>query len=157
MKIPEFLRSIEVNFDVISHRDTYDAQHLAESLHVSGREVAKTVLLRADHGYSYIVVVLPANKSVDFERVSQALGGSHIELATELEIKQHCPDCEIGALPPFGSQYGMRTLVDGSLAEDDNIYFEGNTHHEAIRMKFADFRRIEQPLVASLATERQLQ
>lgn len=157
MKIAKFLHDMEVDFDVIPHRDTYDAQHLAESLHVSGREVAKTVLLRADHGYSYIVVVLPANKSVDFERVSLVLGGSYIELATELEIKQHCPDCEIGALPPFGSQYGMKTLVDGGLAEDDEIYFEGNTHHEAIRMKFLDFRRIEQPQVASLVTERQLQ
>ena len=157
MKIAEFLNKQEVDFELIPHRDTYDAQHLAESLHVSGREVAKTVLLRADHGYTYIVAVLPANKTIDFERVSIALGGSQIELATELEIKQHCPDCEMGALPPFGSQYGMKTMADERLTEDDDIYFEGNTHHEAIRMKFADFRRIEQPMVTPFVTEHQLQ
>jgi len=157
MKVIEFLQGQNVDFDVIPHRETYDAPRLAQSLHVSGREVAKTVLLRADHGYSCVVAVLPANQSVDFERISKALGGSQIELATELEIKQHCPECELGALPPFGSQYDMKTMVDQSLAEDEYIFFEGDTHHEAIRMKFEDFRRIEQPLVLSFAVERQLQ
>jgi Ala-tRNA(Pro) deacylase len=149
MKIIEFLENKNVEFDVIPHRDTYDAQRMAATLHVPGREVAKTVLLRADGGYAYVVAVLPANKAVDFERASQMLGGSHLELATEAEISEHCPDCEIGALPPFGSQYYTKTLVDESLTEDDTIVFEGNTHHEAIRMKFEDFRKIEQPLTGS--------
>jgi len=157
MKVADFLRDQKIEFDVIPHGDTYDAQRMAQSLHVSGREVAKTVLLRADHGYSYVVAVLPANETVDFERVSKALGGSQIDLATEVEINQHCPECEMGALPPFGSQYDMKTMVDQSLTEDEYIFFEGDTHHEAIRMKFEDFRRIEQPLVSSFVAERQLQ
>ncbi len=151
MRVEDLLSAKNVDFDVIPHHDTYAAQRMAQVLHVSGKEVAKTVLLRADHGFKYVVAVLPADKSIDFERASQALGGSHLELAAEEEIAEHCPDCEIGALPPFGSQYDMETIVDESLAEDDEIVFEGNTHHEAIRIKFRDFCDIEGPLVASFA------
>jgi ABC-type multidrug transport system fused ATPase/permease subunit len=97
MNVQEFLAEKQVVYESIAHRDTYDAQRLAQVLHTPGREVAKTVLLRADAGYTYIVAVLPANKTIDFDKVSAAFGGSKIELANEFEIKQHCPDCEMGA------------------------------------------------------------
>ncbi|MDP6558449.1 MAG: YbaK/EbsC family protein, partial [Pirellulaceae bacterium] len=85
MNVQEFLSDRQVAYDAISHRDAYDAQRLAQTLHTPGREVAKTVLLRADSGYTYIVAVLPATKTVDFDSVSAAFGGCKIELATELE------------------------------------------------------------------------
>ncbi|MBP90619.1 MAG: deacylase [Planctomycetaceae bacterium] len=153
MNVEKFLSDKQVAYDAIPHRNTYDAQRLAQVLHTPGREVAKTVLLRADGGYTYIVAVLPATKTIDFDKVSAAYGGSKIELATEIEIKQHCPDCEMGALPPFGTQYAMKTLVEQSLTQDDEIVFEGNSHHEAIRMRYEDFRRIEEPLVAQFAVQ----
>ena len=151
MRLADFLSEKSVEFDLIPHRATHDAQRLAATLHVSGREVAKTVLLRANGGFKYVVAVLPANKSIDLARLSKMLGGSHVELATEIEISQHCPDCEFGALPPFGSEYDMTTIVEKSLTEDEEIVFEGNTHEEAIRMKFEDFRHIEEPLIGSFA------
>jgi Ala-tRNA(Pro) deacylase len=151
MNVQQYLQERSVAYDAITHREVYDAQRLAEELHTPGREVAKTVLLRADSGYVYIVAVLPATKSIDFADVASALGGSKIELATEIEINEHCRDCEMGALPPFGSQYGMKTLVDESLTVDEEIVFEGNSHHEAIRMRYDDFHRIESPIVARFA------
>lgn len=151
MNITNFLKEQKVKFESIPHRDTYDAQRMAAMIHVSGYEVAKTVLLRGEADDEYVVAVLPANRTIDFARAAEALGESKVELATEIEISEHCPDCEMGALPPFGSHYGMKTLVDESLAEDDEIVFEGNTHHEAFRVSFADFRRIEQPAIASFA------
>ena len=102
----------------------------------------------------YVVAVLPAHRSVDLERAADVLGGGQVELATEREVTEHCPDCETEALPPFGRQYGMKTMVDESLLEDENIVFEGNSHHEAIRMKLKDYRHIEQPLVGSFAQTR---
>lgn len=153
MNVQEFLSDKQVRFQALPHREVYDAQRLAQELHTPGREVAKTVLLRADHAFVYVVAVLPATKTIDFDKVSAALGGSEIELATELEIKEHCPDCEIGTLPPFGSQYGMKTLVEESLTEDEEIVFEGNNHHEAIRMRYEDFQRLEEPLVARFAVQ----
>lgn len=153
MNVQEFIREKQVGYEAIDHRNSYSATRLAQELHVPGREVAKTVLLRADHAYAYIVAVLPATKTIDFDKVSAAFGGSEIELATELEIKECCPDCEMGTLPPFGSQYGMKTLVEESLTKDEEIVFEGNNHHEAIRMRYEDFHRIEEPLVARFAVQ----
>jgi Ala-tRNA(Pro) deacylase len=154
MNIPDFLRQEKVKFQVIPHSDTYDAQHLAQAVHVSGRLVAKTVLLRAEGGAMFVVAVLPANRCVDFERAADVLGVGEVELATEQEVAQHCLDCETGALPPFGRHYGMKTIVDDSLLEDEDITFEGNTHHEAICMKLKDYRHIEEPLVGSFAQGR---
>ncbi len=153
MNVADFLNERNIEFDLIPHRETHDAQRMAATIHVPGREVAKTVILRTNDGITYFVAVLPANKAVDFERASQMLGGSKLNLATEVEISQHCPDCEIGALPPFGSQYGMKTMFDMSLTEDEAIVFEANTHHEAIRMEFEYFRRIEQPLIGNFVSQ----
>ena len=150
MNVTEFLTKQNVHFENLPHLAVYDAQHLAQTLHVPGREVAKTVLLRANGGYRYLVAVLPATKNINFAKASAALGGSKLRLATEQEVCEHCPDCEVGVLPPFGSQYGMVTLVDESLTKDKEIVFEGNTHRDAIRMKFEDFRRIEEPLIVDL-------
>jgi Ala-tRNA(Pro) deacylase len=150
MNVTEFLTRQHVTFDTLDHPAAYDAQHLAQVLHVPGREVAKTVLLKANGGYRFFVAVLPATKRIDFTKASAVLGGSKLELATELEVADHCPDCECGVLPPFGSQYGMLTLVDENLTKDTEIVFEGNTHRDAIRMKFEDFRRIEEPLIVEL-------
>jgi Ala-tRNA(Pro) deacylase len=151
MKVQEYLRERDVPFEVMEHEPTYDAQHMAHAVHVHGQEVAKTVLLRANHGYSYVVAVLPATHRINLRKVSKMLGDAEIELATEIEISEHCPDCEFGALPPFGWKYGMKTIVDESLTKDEEIVFEGNTHAEAIRMKYSDFYRLAEPLVGSFA------
>lgn len=151
MQVSRFLNDRGIDFQVVEHPAAYDAQHVAQALHTPGREVAKTVLLRADGGYVYVVAVLPATRRIDLDKAAMVLGGGKLELASESEIAHHCPDCEPGVLPPFGSQYGMQTMVDKTLCEDDEIVFEGNSHHEAIRMKFSDFKRLEEPLVAAFA------
>lgn len=150
MRLPEFLDAHDVAYEVIAHRNTYDAQRMAAEIHVSGRNVVKSVLLRADNGYVYVVALLPANRQLDLAAVSAGLGGSRIELASEEDVSKHCPDCELGTLPPFGSQYGMKTIADESLLKLGQIVFEGSRHNESIRMRFEDFRRIEEPLVARI-------
>jgi Ala-tRNA(Pro) deacylase len=150
MDIPAFLEKEHCSFAVMEHPTTYTAQEMAQELHVPGRQVAKTVLLQTD-GEDFVVAVLPADKMVDLRRVSQLFGGCQVSLAREADIALHCPDCEPGALPPFGSRYGMKTIVDTSLADDEAIVFEGNTHTEAIQMRFDAFRRLEEPLIAPIA------
>jgi Ala-tRNA(Pro) deacylase len=151
MNVAKFLEAGHYQFERVPHPPTYSAQRLAHELHVPGRDVAKTVLLRANGGYEFVVAVLPANKKIDFEQASKLLGGAKLHLATEIDIASHCPDCDFGVLPPFGSRYGMKTIVDASLADDEYIWFESNTYDEAIRMKFAEYCRLEQPLVAPFA------
>lgn len=149
MNVRDYLKQKQVPFEVIAHHDTYDAQHLAQSMHVSGRLVAKTVLLRTAGEGDFVVAVLPANRTVDLDQASDMLGVDHVELASERDLAQRCPDCEVGVLPPFGREYGMRTVVDATLLEDEEIVFEGNSHHEAIRMKLDDYRKVEEPLVGN--------
>jgi Ala-tRNA(Pro) deacylase len=151
MKTRDFLQQRRVPFEVVPHEETFDASRLAQAVHTPGRKVAKSVLLRADGGSQYIVAVLPSTHRVDLEGVSRALGGANVRLATEAEVSEHCPDCECGVLPPFGSQYAAETIVDTSLTDDDEIVFEGSTHCEAIRMKYRDYCRIEHPRVVPFA------
>ena len=151
MKLQQYLTEKRIPFEVLSHRPTYDAQHMAQSVHVSGHEVAKTVLLRCSGKPEFAVAVLPASHMLDLAKACEALGASEAVLASEMEMLQHCPECEIGALPPFGSCYEMATVADASLAEKDQIVFEGDTHEETIRMKFADFDQLEHPVVAPIA------
>lgn len=150
MKLQDFLREREVPFEVLPHRATFDAQHMAQSLHVSGYQVAKTVLLRGGRDAPYAVAVLPAARQLDLLKAGRALGAERAELATEAEMEQQCPECEVGALPPFGSCYDMVTIADQTLAEQDQILFEGDNHQESIRMKFADFSALEDPKVAPI-------
>lgn len=153
MNIATYLEEQNCGFEFVPHAPTYSAQRLAGELHVPGSEVAKAVLLRtrAQGGQYFAVAVLPASKQIDFRKAAKALSANKVELATEMEIADMCPDCDFGILPPFGSRYGMKTIVDTSLTADEEIWFEGNNHREAFCMKFSDYQRIERPRIAEFA------
>jgi Ala-tRNA(Pro) deacylase len=144
MKLDEFLSSRRVPFQRLEHRPTYTANRMAQALHVPGREVAKSVLLRNGRG-QYVLAVVPAPYHVDLGRLRDYLGEDELELASEREMEEAFPDCECGAMPPFGSLYRMPTVVDDKLAEDDEIVFDAQNHHEAIRMAYRDFEDLERP------------
>lgn len=152
MSITQDLQRRHVPFEVVPHDECFGAQHLAEALHTPGREVAKSVLLRAEHSYEFFVAVLPASHRIDFEKLQTFLGGVTLSLASEREIQERCPDCESGTLPPFGTHYGAQTIVDRSLTGDEHITFEGFSHSEAIRMRFEDYYSFEHPLIGEFAT-----
>jgi len=150
MRVEQYLINREVPFEELFHAPTADAQHTAHAVHFPGDQVAKAVLLRANHGYKYVLAVIPASKKIDFALASQALGGAEVALATEKEVSKACPDCELGALPPIGSPYGMTTLLDTSLVNQKTIVFEGNNRRTAFRVRTEDFRLAEEPLIARL-------
>ncbi len=156
MNIKAFLSSRHIDFKVYQHDETADSQHLAQSLHVPGSNVAKTVLLRANGGFKYLLIVLPAAEQLDLAKVSKAIGGAQVRLATELEIADRCPDCELGILPPFGSRINADTLVDESLGKHDDIFFQGDSHREAIRLRYRDFCQLEHPLIVSVTKPHQV-
>ncbi len=143
MNLDEFLDSRHVPFERLRHRAAYSANRVAQALHVPGKEVAKSVLLRTGRGYA--LAVLPSTHQVDLESARRDLGEERVEMANEDEMERLFPDCERGALPPFGSLYQMPTLVDDSLAEDEQIVFEGQTHEDAIRMAYRDYEAVEHP------------
>ncbi len=149
MKLDDLLTSRGISFERLHHRPAYTAQRMAQLLHVPGREVAKTVLLRTDAGY--VMSVLPANYQVDLDEVRRCLGAEWVALASEAEMDRLFPDCERGAMPPFGSLYHLDTLVDEALAEDDQIVFEAQNHEEAIRMAYRDYETLEHPRLGHFA------
>jgi Ala-tRNA(Pro) deacylase len=143
MRLDELLTERHVQFERLRHRPTFTANRMAQALHVPGKAVAKSVLLRA--GSSYVLAVLPATHQVDLHSVREELGHEAVELASEREMERLFPDCEPGAHLPFGSLYNIPTLMDESLAEDKEIVFEGQNHEEAYRMSFQDYEAMEHP------------
>ena len=149
MNVHDFLHRHDVGYELLYHTPTHDAQRLAQAVSESGHHVAKTVLLKSDA--DHLLAVVPATHTIDLADAKQLLIADYLELASEEELASRFPDCERGAIPPFGSQYGMTTLVDESLAEAEEIVFEGNTHDEAVRMRFADYFELEKPVVTHLS------
>jgi Ala-tRNA(Pro) deacylase len=147
-RLKELLTREGPRFEVVSHRDVYTAQERAAACHFPGRRVAKVVLV--NDGDWYAMVVLPAAAYVSIPQLRQITGRPRLELARETEFSRLFPDCEVGAMPPFGQMYGLDVYLDRSLAESSDIVFEGGTHHEDVRMRVSDYLRIERPSIASL-------
>ena len=150
MCIREFLQSRSVRFELLLHRPAHSAAHLAGSLHVPGRCVAKAVLVKA--GDAFALAVLPATHRIDTGRLAGVLGVDALRIATESEVETVFADSEPGALPPFGRLYGLTTIVDSSLAGGAEVAFMGNTRHEGVRMRFRDYEAVESPIRARFAS-----
>lgn len=142
-KLRDFLDSHGAKYVTISHSLAYTAQEVAALAHVSGKEMAKTLVVKLDGKMT--LVALPASEKLNLHRVGEATGAKAVELATEAEFGSLFPGCELGAMPPFGNLYGMDTYVTESLARDPEIAFNAGTHTEVIRMSYADFERLVAP------------
>jgi Ala-tRNA(Pro) deacylase len=148
VNVESFLTNRNVPFDMLPHRTEYSASRTAQALHVPGANFAKTVVLDVDG--RPVMAVLQATCSINLPNVQRELGAQDVHLMTEDRLKQLFPDCELGAVPPFGSQYNMETLVDDGLADDEHIVFDGNTHDRAVYMRYYDYANIEHPHVAHI-------
>jgi Ala-tRNA(Pro) deacylase len=148
-KLRTFLDSHQVKYLVISHSLAYTAQGVAALAHVPGKQLAKTVIVKIDGILA--MAVLPASLHVDLDRLRKLTGAQAVELATESEFKDAFPDCETGAMPPFGNLYDMPVYADSSLAEHEEITFSAGTHRELVRMSWEDMLRLVNPTVHQLA------
>jgi Ala-tRNA(Pro) deacylase len=147
-KLREFLDSHQIKYLLISHSAAYTAQGIAALAHVSGKRLAKTVIVKIDGVLAMAVV--PAALHVDLDRLRHLTGGLAIAIASEAEFKDAFPDCETGAMPPFGNLYDMAVYADASLAENEEITFSAGTHRELVRMAWGDMVRLVNPQIASL-------
>ena len=148
-RLRDYLDSYQVRYFVISHSPAYTAQEIAASAHVSGRTFAKTVMVSVDGKMA--MVVLPASRQLDFELLRALCGTRHVALAGEQEFSGLFPECEIGAMPPFGNLYGMEVYADDELDEAEEITFNAGAHTELLRMSWSDYRRLVNPLLARLS------
>lgn len=144
-KLKEYLDRHHIKYTSIKHSPAYTAQEVAARSHISGKEMAKTVMVKVDNEMA--MAVLPASFKIDFEALMNVTGSAMVDLASEEEFKFIFPDCEIGAMPPFGNLYDLDVYVSEKLAEDEEICFNAGTHSELIRMHYDDFERLVRPRV----------
>ena len=151
-RLTEYLDKHSVKYVVLTHSPAYTALEVAAISHVPGREVAKTVMVNMEG--KMCMAVLPSSFMVDFDLLEKALHATAMELAAENDFKELFPDCEIGAMPPFGNLFGMDVFVDRNLIGEHEIIFNAGNHRELIRMDAADFERLVQPKVLSFGVRR---
>jgi len=144
-KLKDFLDKEGVKYLSISHSPAFTSQEIAASAHISGKELAKTVVVKLDGKQA--LAVLPASCHVDFNKLKSLAGAKKAELAGEEEFEQSFPECEVGAMPPFGNLYGMDVYADKRLSKDKEIAFNSGSHKELIRLAYADFERLVKPKV----------
>ena len=144
-RVREYLDSKHVPHEWLPHAQAYTAQQVAHSIHVSGKHLAKTVVLSADG--RLVMAVIPAAFRLNFQELRAQLEVKHLEMLSEEELEKLFPDCELGAVPPLGNLYGMEVWVDRALSESEDIVFCTGTHVDCVRMRYIDFSGLVEPQV----------
>jgi len=147
--IQSYLNRNSIPYEIIEHPRAITAEEISRSAQIPSSQLAKTVVLRVNGELT--LVVLHADERIDLDRLSEYMEVSDIELCPEDEFMDYFPDCELGAMPPFGDLYGMSVIVSESVASDDIIVFNAGTHTELIKMRYADFARVLRPMVGCFA------
>jgi Ala-tRNA(Pro) deacylase len=150
-RLEDYLRENGVPFEVEEHPTAYTAQRIAASEHVPGRMLAKVVMATTNGGL--VMLVLPAPSMVDVAKVSELIG-EEARLASESEFSPTFPDCEPGAMPPFGNLYDVPVYVDRALGENERIVFQAGTHNVTMSVAYADFERLATPIAADISVGR---
>jgi Ala-tRNA(Pro) deacylase len=140
ISVQEYLDRKHVKYDVLVHPPTQNAAHNAELSHVPGDQLAKAVVLEDDNGY--LMAVLPSSHKLDLQALGRELHRDGLTFANERELTTLFMDCERGAVPPLGPLYGIETVLDRSLADTPEIYFEAGDHLTLIHLKGEKFRRL---------------
>lgn len=144
-----YLTANGVGFRLLRHVPAFSAHEVAHATHVPDKALAKTLLVKA--GQVYWMAVLRADQRLSERLLKRVLEVHHVHLAHEEDLDLLFPDCEVGAMPPFGNLYGFPVIVDSTLAHDDEIVFNACTHSDSISMKFSDFERLVHPMIAEIA------
>jgi len=148
-RVKDFLDTNRIEYSSIVHPTSYTAQGTAAYAHVSGKEMAKTVIVRVDSQIA--MAVLPASSQLDLAGLRKLAKAKSVSLAAEPDFEHKFPDCDLGAMPPFGNLYGMAVYVDEFLTYDKEISFNAGSHHELFRMSYEDFERVVNPFVGRIA------
>ena len=149
-KLKEFLDNEKIKYVSIVHSPAYTAQEVAASAHITGRELAKTVIVQLDGEMA--MAVLPANRKIILQDLREVTGSDQVRFVAEDDFKKKFPDCETGAMPPFGNLYGMEVYAAAALGENDAIAFNAGSHTEVIKLAYKDFERLVKPKVVSFTT-----
>jgi len=149
----EYLNERRVHYSHSIHPRAQTALETAEAERMPAHEFAKTVVYFSNTGFG--IAVVPADQFVDLAKLGRLLELSSIRLANEAELAALFPDCELGAMPPFGDACNLPVIVDAGIA-GDFIAFTVGTHRDIVRISFADFQRLAKPTVSSIAIGKEI-
>lgn len=150
-RLKRYLDQERAQYEALPHREAFTARQLAAESHVPERQFAKVLALE-EEGNGHLMVVLPAACRLDLNALEHAAGRHRIALVQEDKMRHLFPDCEVGAMPPFGQLYGMPVYVDACLSQAQEIVFQAGNHHEAVRMAYAEYARLTKPLLGEFCT-----
>lgn len=142
-KLRQVLDKEHVKYQIINHLPAYTAQQIAEAAHITGREMAKTVMIKADG--KLVMIVWPATEKLNLSKIKQLLKAKALQLATEDEFKKTFPECEVGAMPPFGNLYGIEVYASDLFTKSEKIAFNGGSHTEIVKMAWKDYDKLVHP------------
>ena len=145
IKLKEYLDSNNVDYEITKHKAVYTSQELAKCLHVSGKVMTKVVMVKA--GGKDVMTVMPACRKVDVHRLKEIFKIDDVRIEKEDEFMGLFPECDVGAIPPFGNLFGLTVYMDSSLADDEYILIPTGDIKEAVRIKYKDFARLVKPKV----------
>lgn len=145
-RLKRFLNQQKIAYQTLPHREVFTAQEVAGTAHVSGRQLAKVVVVR-ENGRGYLMVVLPAACRVDLTALKSVTGTRKLSLAREEEFVRLFPDCDAGAMPPFGNLYDMPVYVDACFPRAKDIFFQGGNHREVVQLSYQDYEGLVRPTV----------
>lgn len=147
-KLKEFLDQHHIKYVTMTHSPAFTSQEIAAAAHISGKQLAKTVIVKI--GNDFAMIVVPGNNQINFARLRQSTGIEQIELAAEADFKLKFPGCEVGAMPPFGNLFDMTVYAANSLSKQEHILFNAGSHSELIQLSFHDFERLVKPKMVDL-------
>ena len=148
-RMKEFLDRNSIRYVQLSHSPAYTSTEIATAAHLPGKEMAKTVIAQVNG--KPVMLVLPASTMVDFTGLRKTLDATEVRLASESEFNKLFPDCEVGAMPPFGNLFNVEVIVDRGLTGQHEIAFNAGNHREMIRMSYPDFERLVRPRILSFS------
>jgi Ala-tRNA(Pro) deacylase len=143
-RLQQVLVRSRVEYDLIQHREAFTAGRVAQESHIRGRNLAKVVVVRTPEP-GYLMTVLPASCHIDLARLERMTGRPGLELASERELQRLFPDCEAGAMPPFGHLYGLPIFLDACFRDHEDIWFQAGNHHEVVRLSMPEYERLAGP------------
>lgn len=148
-RLRQFLEAHQVPFDTIEHPLAFTAQEEAAASHIPGHAWAKTVAVVMDGAPALAVV--PATRRLDIEKFRVLVGARRVELATESEFEAIYPDCDLGAMPPFGDLYGVPTFVDAELREESTVAFHAGDHASAIELSYEEYEQLSEAIPGDIS------
>jgi len=153
-RVKQLLEEASTRYDALPHPEAFTAQDVAKASHVSGRRVAKVVIASAHDG-RYLMAVLPAARRLDLSALRDAAGARQLSLAGDAELSMLFPDCDLGAMPPFGALYEMPVYVDACFPRAGEFYFQAGDRREIVRIRYEDFERLARPIIGDFCLHEQ--